>query len=731
MGENGSIVIIMTMSYGEVYDMALDGAKKEKMKKTKAKKSIDKTEGARKKKSNKRNSKSLATKAGVNKKGITNQIQTKIGQSIILVLLVIAIIATIMVNDIVHSANDTELKLESQVASHQLAEFFAPFETMTTQLAVNGELQLLMQTVSLGKNLAKHSGYPNALENLQHIQSLDMENINAVWFADIDANVIATSSGYISDETWEITTRPWYHCVERGETIYTVPFLETTTGKSVITIATPAIDSMGKTIGVTGMDISVEVIMNTLSEYKIGENGYVMLIGEDGTFIYHPNAEIIGTNVYDMNISDNLTNAITDKTEGLMKYKTDGQTKHGYLANVGSTGYTVLSCITSWEYNSSVMSLIVMFVFIFAIGLFVIIISMRKVAAKIVRPLSELNNAAMKLAEGDLDVELNVVSEDEVGELGRSIEKTVRRLKEYIDYIDEISEVLVQMANGKLSINLKYAYVGEFQKVKEALVHISDSMNEVMTNISETANQVSVGSDDLARAAQGLAEGAESQAAAIEELVATATTVAEQVEENKNDSEKSAVHTKEVTGMMEISQEQMNKMREAMSKIKEASNKVVGIIKTIEDIAEQTNLLSLNASIEAARAGEAGRGFAVVAGEIGNLANESARAVNTTRELIGVSLEEIDRGNALAEEVVASITQAVSKIEEVNGMIQKSAESANMQMLSMNQIREGVEEMSQSIQDNSAMAEETSATSEELAAQAVSLNELVQMFELK
>jgi len=94
-------------------------------------------------------------------------------------------------------------------------------------------------------------------------------------------------------------------------------------------------------------------------------------------------------------------------------------------------------------------------------------------------------------------------------------------------------------------------------------------------------------------------------------------------------------------------------------------------------------------------------------------------------------LAEIKNGNALVDDVVVSLSKAVAKIDEVNAMIQKTAENAVSQMESMNQIRDGVEEMSQSIQDNSAMAEETSATSEELAAQAVTLNELVQMFELK
>ena len=203
------------------------------------------------------------------------------------------------------------------------------------------------------------------------------------------------------------------------------------------------------------------------------------------------------------------------------------------------------------------------------------------------------------------------------------------------------------------------------------------------------------------------------------------------MEDNKNDAEQSANHAKDAAAMMGESQKQMEQMREAMNKIQDASKQVVTIIKTIEDIAEQTNLLSLNASIEAARAGDAGKGFAVVAGEIGKLANESANAVNITRNLIGVSLSEIETGNDIANQVLDSLSQSVEKIEEVNTMIQKSAQNAIIQMESMNQIRDGIDEMSRGIQDNSAIAEETSATSEELAAQVFTLNELVGKFELK
>lgn len=666
----------------------------------------------------------------MNKNGIVNQLQTKMGISVTIVMIVIAVITLLQVNNMAVTANDTQLRLESQSAALQLEKYFAPFERMTEQLSVNPEIKALINTTGKGHSITLNSKYTSVLNNMLEMKKLDDANIQATWVADIDANVATMSDGYTTDASFDVTTRPWFECTRTGTTVMTDPYVDEATGQMVLSIATPMMNLMGSAVGIAGMDVSLESMMNLMDSYKIGDDGYVTLLTGEGDFIFHPSKELISTNIQELNASANVIDAIQNKSEILLKYKLGGENKFGYTTPIGDTGFVALSCIPSSQYYKAIVLTTIVLFTVFVIGFVFIIVNIRKIAAKIVRPLLDLNDTATKLAEGDLDVTIDASSQDEVGELGRSIEKTVNRLKEYIDYIDEISEVLAAMANGKLAIQLKYAYVGEFQKVKEALIHISESMKDVMTNIAETANQVSVGSDDLAKAAQGLAEGSESQAAAIEELLATAVTVADQVEENKNDSEKSAMHTKEVTAMMEESRNQMDQMRDAMDKIRESSQKVVGIIKTIEDIADQTNLLSLNASIEAARAGEAGRGFAVVAGEIGNLANESARAVNTTRDLIGVSLSEIEKGNVLVKEVVDSLIRAVNKVDEVNEMIQKTAESAEVQMQSVNQIRDGVEEMSQSIQDNSAMAEETSATSEELAAQAVTLNELVQMFEL-
>ncbi len=377
-----------------------------------------------------------------------------------------------------------------------------------------------------------------------------------------------------------------------------------------------------------------------------------------------------------------------------------------------------------------IFGIVAVLVIIFVAGIFMIVFSIRKSAASISKPVKELNHTAQQLAAGDLDVHFEIKSEDEIGELGDSIKKTVARLKQYIVYIDETAEVLARMADGKLSIELKNDYAGEFKKIKDAMLNISASMSDVMRGISETAEQVSIGASELSDASQMLAEGAQTQASSVQELANRTNTVSGQVQESRKDAELSAKATVHVTTMMEQNQDKMKMMMDAMNEIRSTSNQVVGIIQTIEEIAEQTNLLSLNASIEAARAGELGKGFAVVADEIGKLALESSKAASMTRELIGVSMEEINKGNEIANGVMASLEESVSAVGRVNEMIKKTAGNAVLQAENMEQIRMGIDSIAQGVNDNSAVSEETYATSEQLATQTVTLNEMVHRFEL-
>ena len=666
----------------------------------------------------------------ISKKGIETKILRQIGGSVILVLLLIEIVSVCMVGWLFFSSKKAELTQESNAAANQLTGFLEQYTKSVEQLAVNPEIRQVLAETKPGDYMMDAEKADTAMENLIGIANTDTENVLSAWMSDLDTSALVQSDGYISDGSWDITGRGWYGCIETGETILTEPYLDSSTGKMILSAACPVFDEAGTVLGAVGMDISLDHMTDIMREYKIGRSGYILLLSENGTFLYHPESDIIQKNIKDVNISENAMNAVLSGTNRFLAYQVDGQTKYGSLKTAGDTGYLVLSCLPFGEYYATLVLMVIALMLIFAVGILLIAIRIKKSARNLTKPILELNHTAQQLADGNLDVQLVITTEDEIGDLGNSFQKTVSRLKEYIAYIDETAEVLSRIADGKLSIDLQHDYAGEFRKIKTALLNISASMNQVMLGINESSERVSAGASGLASASQILAEGAETQAAAVEQLAATANTVTDQVENSLRETETSAKATAQATAMIEENQEKMKQMMNAMNKIQETSQKVVGIIQTIEEIASQTNLLSLNASIEAARAGDAGRGFAVVADEIGKLALESSKAASTTKELIEISMEEINKGNTIAVGAMDSLKESVAVVGKVNDMIQGTAENAVVQAESMKQIRIGIEEIAHGIQDNSAASQETSATSEELASQADALNKMVQRFEL-
>ena len=665
------------------------------------------------------------------KKKIADEILRQIGSSVILVLLLIAAAAIGMVGWLSITSKKTELTAESTAAANQLTGFLQQYITTAKQMAVNPQIQSVLEQTSGDGEMQYADQMDTVMDNLIKIAGTDSENIMATWISDLDTSSIIQSDGYISEEGWDVTGRGWYGCIETKQPILTEPYIDSSTGKLILSAAAPVIDDAdGTVLGAAGMDIALDHMTQLMSSYKIGRKGYVILLSDNGTYLYHPQNDLIEKNLTDSDISQNVIDAAASKENTFLRYQAEGVTKYGYLQHAEDIGYIVLSSMPLSEYYAVLIMMVLALIILFAAGIALIAIRIRKSAARLTKPILDLNQTAQQLADGNLDVEVHITSKNEIGELGASFQKTVNRLKEYIVYIDETAEVLAQLADGKLSIQLNHDYAGEFQKIKNALFHISDSMKQVMSGIHESSERVSIGATELATASQALADGAQTQATSVEQLTTTTDMVTEQVESSRSKAESSAKATAQAAAMIEENQENMKNMMIAMHNIHETSQKVVGIIQTIEDIASQTNLLSLNASIEAARAGEAGKGFAVVADEIGKLALESSKAASTTKELIEISMQEINKGNSIAEGAVSSLKESVNAISHVNEMIQETAENAAVQAENMEQLRTGIQEISHGVQDNSAASEETSATSEELASQADRLNKMLQRFDL-
>lgn len=347
------------------------------------------------------------------------------------------------------------------------------------------------------------------------------------------------------------------------------------------------------------------------------------------------------------------------------------------------------------------------------------------------RPVKELDSVAKKIAEGDLDQNITYESKDELGTLAANFNKTVGRLRNYVSYINEISNVLRQIAGGNLVFELNLKYEGQFAKVKEALEEISRSLNDTLGQINQAADQVSSGSDQVSSGAQALSQGATEQASSIEELAATINEISNQVKDTAANANAVRQQTDQTGDQVATSNEQMQEMIAAMTEISDKSGQISRIIKTIEDIAFQTNILALNAAVEAARAGEAGKGFAVVADEVRNLASKSSEASKSTAALIEGTVQAVEKGTEIANATAESLFAVVESTKGVVASVDKIASAADQQAESIAQVTQGIDQISSVVQTNSATAEESAAASEELSSQAQVMKGLVGRFTLR
>lgn len=345
-----------------------------------------------------------------------------------------------------------------------------------------------------------------------------------------------------------------------------------------------------------------------------------------------------------------------------------------------------------------------------------------RISRMITKPIERIVDAAGSIALGRVDVDLgDLNSKDETGQLAAAFTKMLEGIRKQV-----IAAEVISKGDFTQMVPLR----SEEDALGLALERIKNDLSNTLQMISMAADQVNTGSEQVSSAAQALSSGATEQAASVEELNASIVSVAQQASHNAVSVSNATNYVEQAVKGMSDSHEYMQRLDGAMHEIGEDSQQISKITKLVEDIAFQTNILALNAAVEAARAGSAGKGFAVVADEVRNLAAKSAEAAKQTANLIQKSVATVSEGERLAAETLKALGEVSEKAQMVDQTIREIEAASSAQAVAIEQINQGLSQVSAVVQNNAATAEESSASSEELAAQAQTLQEEVSKFKL-
>lgn len=344
------------------------------------------------------------------------------------------------------------------------------------------------------------------------------------------------------------------------------------------------------------------------------------------------------------------------------------------------------------------------------------------------QPIKKVSEQMKYVASGDFTHDIDIKEDGtEVGTMVKSINFMKTNLQEMIA---EVANVLAQMGEGDYRIEISRQYIGEFTQIKASLIQISDKMKETFQTLRSVTEQIDGGSEQMACAAQDLAEGSTSQASQVSNLVADVSHISGQIEENAKEAQELVKISDHASNSLKEGNAKVEELKLAIGEISKCSEQIVSIIGTIEDIASQTNLLSLNAAIEAARAGEAGKGFAVVAEQVKDLAEESAKSVGMITGLIETTIAAVDKGISMADDTVGAMSEVMTGTEQSTKKMGDIVNMLNDSVDKMYEINDAITEVSTIVDNNSATSEETAAVSQQQKAQVETMVQLMSHFKI-
>ncbi|MCA1040960.1 methyl-accepting chemotaxis protein [Bacillus infantis] len=530
--------------------------------------------------------------------------------------------------------------------------------------------------------------------------------------------------------------RPWYQTgIDSSGEVKMTSAYAANGSDAVIVSNVSAIEQGGKKVGVLGFDVSLGGLTDLVKDIKIGKNGYVMLTQGDGTVLAHPKKP-------EMNfkpISDLKINGLTATTkDGSFETNIDGK---DYVLNVISSnneGWNYIAVIEESELSATSDQIRRALLILGAVVAVIAVLVSIFMSLRITGNIKKISDFSMLMSNGDLTQQVDIKSNDEIGEMGRNYNLMAGNLKEMITKISDGSQQL--------------------SATSEELAAGSAENQKASNQISESIQGVAAGTDQQSDAMEDAVGVINQVAGHVEKVGTSMLAVRKSISQSADTANKGReVVSKTVQQMGEINLH-VTSSAEKIGELSEMSNKIGQITMMIQSISEQTNLLALNAAIEAARAGDHGKGFAVVADEVRKLAEQSSQSALQINEIVvdikeGIqdSMDLVNKGSESAKQGLQLVNESGTAFGEIRSSVMGVAEDVTEAGTAMDTMRDRIQDVVQYIQrvsqttievndhsqtvaassqQMSASMEDVSYAAQELAKMAVELQEAIGQFKL-
>ena len=349
-------------------------------------------------------------------------------------LVILSIISTIFSSSEILSLSEVDLEGKTKQANYQVESYFNRYISSVENTAMSKEVVALFNTSTKSKKMPSNNLYNDVITNLNNYASLSNE-ILGYWVVDVDSSQIAIHTGFESGSDWIIDQRPWYIQLNNSnkKTLITSPYVDSATGKDVVSIVTFSKNAAGKTVGAVGIDLDIATLKTLMSNYSIGESGYFMFVAEDNAVVYSRLSNIVGMKIDEISgVDQSLKNISTSTKQGKFEFTSEDSEMESFRVISENIGWSVYAVLPTDEFLSATNRLIFTSISMSAIVLAILTIIIIIIARGISKPIKELDKVAHEIALGKLDSKIDIKSKDEIGELANSLRATVDRLNKYI-----------------------------------------------------------------------------------------------------------------------------------------------------------------------------------------------------------------------------------------------------------------------------------------------------------